>query len=128
IAELKPTADQITKLNATVVSGTPDATGTVSPTQGSGGLKLAFDAGFLMATIPLLPGDVTGGKAASGGAQPTTAATTDTNAASGNATGATQVVMKDFEFAPKVITITAGTSVVFVNQGAKKHTATADDN
>src|SRR5215468_10588348 len=40
----------------------------------------------------------------------------------------TTVTMKDFEFAPKTITIKVGDSVVWANAGTKKHTATADDN
>jgi plastocyanin len=38
------------------------------------------------------------------------------------------ITMQDFAFAPKNITITVGTSVVWKNAGTKKHTATADDN
>ncbi len=38
------------------------------------------------------------------------------------------ITMKDFAFDPQNITIHAGASVVWQNAGAKKHTATADDN
>ncbi len=37
------------------------------------------------------------------------------------------IIVKDFEFDPKTITVKAGTKVIFDNQGTKKHTATADD-
>jgi plastocyanin len=123
--EMKPIADQITKLNEAVVKGVPDASGGVSPTKGSGGLGTAYAAGLGLATISIVPGDVTGGKGAATGAeapaeQPTTAAApADANA--------TTIIMKDFEFDQKTVTIPVGGSVIFTNQGAKKHTGTADD-
>lgn len=125
-AEIKPLADQITKLNDGVVKGLPDATGAVSPTKGSGGLTTAYAEGLAMATIPLLPGDVTGGKGLTAGAPPAAPAAATVAAAAG--ANVTTVVVKDFEFDPKTITIAVGSSVVFSNQGTKKHTATADDN
>ncbi|MEP7286123.1 MAG: cupredoxin domain-containing protein [Chloroflexota bacterium] len=129
VAEIKPIADQITKLNATVVKGNPDASGGVSPTKGSGGLGIAYNEGLAMATIALLPGDAAlqGAGAAAPPAAPPAAATVNA-AAPAAAADTVTVVMKDFEFADKAITITAGQSVVFANQGTKKHTATADDN
>lgn len=42
-------------------------------------------------------------------------------------TGAVTVNMKDFEFAPKELTIKMGTVVTFVNLDQAKHTVTADD-
>ena len=42
--------------------------------------------------------------------------------------GATvSVSMKDFQFDPKPITVKAGDSITWKNDGTKKHTATADD-
>ena len=38
------------------------------------------------------------------------------------------VTMKDFQFDPKPVTIKAGDSIVWKNEGTKKHTGTADDN
>jgi plastocyanin len=131
IADIKPIADQITKLNDTVVKGIPDSTGTVSPTKGSGGLGVAYAEGLAMASIALRPGDITNGKGLPNGAAApaataaaTIAATTAANAATG---GTVTVVLKDFEFSPKDITISVGQSIIFSNQGTKKHTATADD-
>jgi len=134
IADIKPLAAQITQLNGLVVKGKPDASGAVTPTKGSAGLALAYSEGEAMAGFDLLPGDVT----AQIGAAPTSSApaataiplppTTATTApAVGGATTIT-IVMKDFEFADKNVTIKAGTAIIFSNQGTKKHTATADDN
>jgi plastocyanin len=36
--------------------------------------------------------------------------------------------MKDFDFAPKAIKIKAGTTVIWTNNGAKPHSASASDN
>ena len=40
---------------------------------------------------------------------------------------AVTVTMKDFEFQPKTLTIPTGSTVTWVNNGTKKHSATADD-
>ena len=43
-----------------------------------------------------------------------------------NAPNAATVNMKDFEFAPKTLTVKKGTTVIFVNQDPAKHTVTED--
>lgn len=140
-AAMKPLSDQITKLNNQILPGIPDATGAVTPTKGSAGLGLAYSEGLAMAGFDLVPGDVTAQQAPpSTTAQPTPsapaptlapatpAATKSASAVGGGAGTTVTITMKDFEFDPKIITIKAGTQVIFVNQGTKKHTATADDN
>ena len=52
---------------------------------------------------------------------PRTAATSETPA------GAVQVVMRDNQFLPARVEVTAGTVVEWLNQGARDHTVTADD-
>jgi LPXTG-motif cell wall-anchored protein len=42
-------------------------------------------------------------------------------------TSTSSVTVKDFEFAPKDITVSVGTTVTWTNQGPTAHTATADD-
>jgi plastocyanin len=125
-ADMKPLADQIAQLNDTVVKGVPDASGAVSPTKGSGGLGLTYTAGLSMASFLLLPGDVSGGKA--GGSEAPAAATEPAAPAANADANVIKVIVTDFEFKEKNLTVPVGASVVFVNQGAKKHTATADDN
>ena len=136
-AAIKPLADQITKLNAGVVKGIPDASGAVTPTKGSAGLGLAYSEGLAMGSFNLVAGDVRTSLSAQAAPAVTAApAATAVATAAAVAPAATQaaasntvtIVLKDFEFDPKTITIKAGTSVIFVNQGTKKHTATADDN
>ena len=137
IADIKPLAAQIAQLNALVVKGKPDASGAVTPTKGSAGLGLAYAEGEAMAGFDLLPGDVTAqvapaptSAAPAATAVPPTTAPTAVPPTAAPAAGATTItiVMKDFEFADKNVTIKAGTSIIFSNQGTKKHTATADDN
>jgi plastocyanin len=126
LAEIKPLADQISALNLSVTQGIPDATGAITPTKGSGGLTTAYAEGLGMATMLITPGDVTGGQ---GSVPPAaTVESTPTGASHDETVNATTITMKDFEFDPKTVTITVGSSVIFSNQGAKKHTATADDN
>jgi len=125
VADMKPLADQITKLNATVVKGVADASGAVTPTKDSAGLGLAYAEGLAMAGFNLVPGDVTAPLTAQPAATSPAAAASVTPAPSANTI---TVVMSDFQFTDKTITIKAGTSVIFSNQGTKKHTATADDN
>ncbi|MHB8626198.1 MAG: cupredoxin domain-containing protein [Aggregatilineales bacterium] len=140
-AAMKPLGDQISKLNDQVVKGTPDASGAVTPTKGSAGLGVAYSEGLLMAGFDLVPGDLTAQQAPPPGNQPTqppppppstlapaTPAATQSAAVGGGVGTTVTITMKDFEFDPKTITIKAGTKVIFVNQGTKKHTATADDN
>jgi plastocyanin len=128
VAEIKPLAEQITKLNDAVVKGVPDAGGAVSPTKGSGGLGTAYAEGLGMAAINILPGDLTGGKGEPGKGAPAAPAEQPTTAAAAPAdANVTTVTMKDFEFSQQTVTISVGGSVVFTNAGAKKHTATADD-
>src|SRR6185369_4352513 len=106
----------------------PDASGGISPTKGSGGLAVGYNEGLAMGSIAILPGDITGGKgepAPGGAAAP---AATEAAAAPPAAADTVTVVVKDFEFVDKTVTIKPGQSVIFVNQGTKKHTATADDN
>jgi plastocyanin len=43
-----------------------------------------------------------------------------------NAPNAVSINMKDFEFAPKTMTLKKGTTVIFVNQDPAKHTVTED--
>ncbi len=140
-AAMKPLSDQIGKLNDQVVKGTPDASGTVTPTKGSAGLGLAYNEGLLMSGFDLVPGDITAQQAAPPPANqptqppppppptlaPATPASTQSAAVGGGVGTTVTITMSDFEFTPKTVTIKAGTKVVFVNQGTKKHTATADD-
>lgn len=127
VADIKPLADQITQLNATVVKGVADSSGAVTPTKGSAGLGIAYAEGLAMAGFDLVSGDVThqGAAVSATPVAATAAAAAPTTAPAANAV---TIVMKDFEFSEKTTTIKAGTSVVFANQGTKKHTATADDN
>ena len=47
--------------------------------------------------------------------------------ASPAAAGTSAVTIADFSFAPATLTVPAGTTVTWTNQGSKPHTATADD-
>lgn len=48
-------------------------------------------------------------------------------AVSGSTPNTITVNMRDFQFSPKTVTVSVGTTVVFVNLDNAKHTATADD-
>ena len=85
-----------------------------------------------MASIDLTP--VTVGAQPPAIATDTTAPTTQpqqptaTQAAAQPPAGNTQTVaMKDFEFVPRELNVMVGTTVTWVNEGKKKHSATADD-
>ncbi len=126
LAEMKPLLTQVIALNPIVLNGTPDASGKITPTKGSGGLALAYAEGMAMATIPIVPGD-----AATKAVQAIDATTVPplppTATQSAVESGATVIVMANMEFAPKTITIKAGSSVVFSNQDDVQHTGTADN-
>jgi plastocyanin len=126
--DMKPLVDQMLSLNDTVLKGVPDSTGLISPIKGSGGLLLAYNSALAMAAIPIAPSDITGGQPVVTPAATTSAAAIATPATTAPAANVQTITLTDFDFAPKTVTIKAGTSVVFVNQGQRKHTATADDN
>ena len=56
-----------------------------------------------------------------------TALPTVAPASAGGAPNTVTVNLQDFQFAPKTLTITKGTTVVFINLDNAKHTVTADD-
>ncbi len=118
LAGIKPVVDQITKLAADTVKGvSADPNAAPQPVPGGGGMNTAYAEALKMATIDL---------SVAGGAQPPAAAPAATAAAQ-PAAGAQTVTMTDFEFNPKEITVAVGTTVTWVNNGAKSHSATADD-
>lgn len=90
--------------------------------------------------IPLLPLVLVFGLAACGGdnggdttvveeGNGETRATTESNAAapSGKAVRSGKVAMVDFSFEPSTVTIQTGGKVIWKNDGAQPHTATADN-
>jgi plastocyanin len=119
VAETRPVIDQIVKLAGDNLK--------------AGGAVKAYGEALKMASVDLTP--------ATGGDQPPVAPTSDTTAPTAQPeqptatqpvaqppAGNTQTVaMKDFEFIPKELTVTVGTTVTWVNEGKKKHSATADD-
>ncbi len=63
------------------------------------------------------------------GTEETSAVSTEESTPAGTAdvSKAQTIVMKDYEFDPQEITVSTGTTITWVNQGKKKHSATADD-
>jgi LPXTG-motif cell wall-anchored protein len=70
--------------------------------------------------------------ASKGGGEPSTKTKTGTSSAPAAtlhtaATSTSSVTIRDFEFDPKSITVSVGTTVTWTNEGPTAHTATADD-
>jgi plastocyanin len=107
LAGAKPIVDKIAQLAADTVKA-------------DGNMNSANAEALAMAAMDLSTAGATPPDAA-----PPAAAT---EAAAAPVEGSAQTVtMADFQFNPKEITITVGTTVTWVNNGTKKHSATADD-
>ncbi len=131
-ADMKPLIAQMLTLNGVILNGKPDASGKVTPTQGSGGLLMAYSEGVAMATIPLVPGDaaaqpVSVTPESTANPHPTTTPSPIPTAFSVNPATETVITMKDLDFVAKTLTVKAGTVIVFDNQSEREHTATAED-
>lgn len=102
----------------------------IAPTPGEGGVLTVYQHSQLMAQLPL---DASAVLAAAPGADAPLAATSapaqaPTDQAATPAQKTTMVVaMSDFAFTEQTLRITAGTTVVWQNDGVKAHSATAVD-
>lgn len=114
-SEAQSHADQMNQLvNDVLVGRDLNADNYAAPAPGEGAIQTAYEHAQFMGGFELF---ITGGTAAPPPAGTTPEPLTDT----------ATVSMIDFEFVPKVLTVPAGTDIVWVNNGAVQHSATADD-
>lgn len=113
--EAQPHADEMNQLvNDVLVGRDLNADNYAAPAPGEGAIQTAYEHAQFMAGFEVF---ISGGTVAPPPAGTTPEPLTDT----------ATVAMIDFEFVPKVLTVPAGTTVVWANNGAVQHSATADD-
>jgi plastocyanin len=110
-------------LNQDVNGVDANGDGAIAPIEGEGGLRTAYEHAQYMGALEFFvaQGDeLTGLPVAPVPAAQATAAPT-------SAANEVIIEMVDFEYSQKELTIPVGTTVTWVNNGTKKHSATADD-
>lgn len=116
-SEAQTHADQMNQLvNDVLVGRDLNADNYAAPAPGEGAIQTAYEHAQFMGGFEVF---ISGGTVAPA---PPPAGTTPEPL-----TDTATVSMIDFEFVPKVLTVPAGTTVVWANNGAVQHSATADD-
>jgi plastocyanin len=126
--EAQAGADRVSALLETMVQGEDvDGDGAIAPTPGEGGILTAYEHALNMGTFEFFP---EGAQAEPAPAPTEPAPDEDEEPAEATATPEPEAVvvnMLDFEYDPGDLTVPAGTTVTFVNQGEAQHSATLGD-
>jgi plastocyanin/uncharacterized membrane protein YozB (DUF420 family) len=94
--------------------------GAIEPVAGECGARALYEHAQYSAAFGLVPaGELPGGP------EPTPGATPEATAAP--EPGTVRVIMENFDYRPRTITVTAGTMITWVNFDTDAHSATADD-
>lgn len=123
-AEAQPASQELDRMLAQDLNGVDaNGDGAIAPVEGEGGWQTAYEHAQFMGAFEFFAAD--GAPAAAVPVAPAPAEAT----AAPPAAGANEVIieMVDFEYSQKELTIPVGTIVTWVNNGTKRHSATADD-